>query len=160
MKQPFLIPTLSLLLIVWVGCTPSNRPPGLPKLYPASITLTQGGKPISDVSIQLIPKVESIWPVSGTTDANGTAMLVTYGQFPGAPEGSYTVAVSKTTIKSDKPQDEYTSGITEIFSLIEVEHTKPETSKLEMTVEKKPNSKTFELGEPVHILVDTIRPGT
>ena len=147
-------------LLLTIGCGPSNRPEGLPSLSPCTITVTQQEKPLADASVQLIPKFESPWPVTGLTDASGNAVMVTYGQFKGAPLGEYTVVITKNESKSEGNADEYSSGITEIFSLVDVQYTKPETSTLEITVEKKRNTKKCELGGPVHVLVDTIRPGT
>jgi hypothetical protein len=160
MFHPFRYVIFLFLIFLLLGCTRSNRPDGLPKLYPCVITVTQNGDPVADVSVQLISKQESIWPVTGITNTSGNAKLVTYGQFPGAPLGDYTVVFSKTTTVSLKQGNEFQSGITEVYSLINVEHTQPETSKLEMSIEKGTNQKTFELGAPVRILTDTIKPGT
>jgi len=116
---------------------------------------------VSDVSIRLVPKIASEWPVSSITNADGKANLVTYGQFAGAPAGEYTVVLSKTVSEEVEPaKDEYTSGVTKIYSLIDEKYTKPETSTLEITIEKKRSSQTFDAGKPVRVLVDTIRPGT
>ena len=119
------IPTLfSILLFVLLtsGCAPSNRPPGLPRLYPATITITQKGKPLSDVSIRLVPETPSEWSVSGTTNASGTAKLVTYGQFDGVPEGSYTVVLSKVVREKVSPaRNENSSASWDVYELIGVE---------------------------------------
>jgi len=153
--------SILLLVLFTCGCAPSNRPPGLPDLHPASITITQEGKPASDVSIRLVPKIPSEWSVSSTTNASGTAKLVTYGQFDGAPAGEYTVVLSKrVTEEIAAARDEYSSASADIYELIAAEYTKPETSTLEITIEKKRNTQTFEIGAPVRVLVDTIRPGT
>ena len=146
-----------------VGCAPSNRPDGLPPLHPTTVTIMQNGTPLSGVSVRLIAKEPSEWPSAGTTDASGKANIVTYGQFPGTPEGEYTIVLSKTesVSKGDgQSGEEGSGGITEIFSLIAVEHTKEGTSTLQITVNKGKNAETLEIGEPVRILVDTIKPGT
>jgi hypothetical protein len=162
-KQHLIVFTVLVLVFAGSACTPSNRPAGLPKLHSCSITITQDGTPVKDVSVMLVPKFDCPWGVSGVTDASGTAKLVTYGQFPGAPEGAFTVVLSKTesVFKGEqKAGEEFPTGTTEIFSLIDVEHTKSETSKLEITIEAKSNTASFDVGKPVRVLVDTVRPGT
>jgi hypothetical protein len=142
------------------GCNQSQRPKGLPNLHPCTITVTQNGSPVTDVSVQLVSKEESIWPVTGTTDTSGNAVLVTYGQFRGAPVGDYIVVLSKRLTETKTPANEYVSGTTEVYSLIDVKYTESETSPLEMSVKKGRNTMSFEIGSPVRVLVDTIRPGT
>ena len=153
---------LTILAVLLVGCTPSNRPAGLPPLHPCTITITQNGSPLADVSVWLVATEPSEWPSTGVTDASGQAMIVTFGQFRGAPIGEYAVVLSKTVSEFNGtrgPDGEIVSGKTEFFSLVAVEYTKSETSVLKMTVVKGNNVQTFEIGEPVRILVDTIRPG-
>ena len=153
--------SIAFLVLFVGGCAPSNRPPGMPVLHPASITITQEGKPVSDVSIRLVPDTPSEWLVSSMTNDSGTAPLVTYGQFPGAPEGKYKVVLSKTVLEEVEPsRDAESSAVMDIYSVIAVEYTKPETTTLEITIGKKRNAETFEIGAPVRVLVDTIRPGT
>ena len=159
MKRFYTILSVSVLLL-FGGCQPSKRPDGLPPLYPCTVTITQNGTPAADVSVRFISKETSKWPVTGITDASGKAVMVTYGQFKGAPLGEYTVVVSKTESESVTAASEYSSGITKIFSLIAVEHRQPETSQLQMTVQKGNNTETFDVGKPVRVLVDMIRPGT
>ena len=148
------------------GCIkvlPFNRPSGLPPLHPTTVTIMQNGTPLSGVSVRLLSKEPSEWPSAGTTDASGKAEIVTYGQFPGVPTGEYMVILSKTesVSKGDGQSGEGGSGgTTEIFSLIAVEHTKEGTSTLQITVNKGKNATTFDVGEPVRVLVDTISPGT
>ena len=160
MKHFCTILCVSVLLLSFGGCQPSKRPKGLPPLYPCTITVTQSGTPIADVSVQFIAKEESMWPVTGMTDAAGKAVMVTYGQFNGAPLGEYTVVVSKKETVDEGKRDDDQSGITKVFSLIALEHTQPDTSKLQITVQKSSNTETFDVGEPVRILIDTVRPGT
>ena len=155
---------LSVLVMLAVGCTPSNRPDGLPPLYPTTVTITQNGSPLADVSVGLISAEPSEWVVSGLTDTSGKASIVTHGQFSGAPAGEYTVVLSKTENVFDGERSSEGellrgSGITEIFSLISVDHTSTETSKFRMTVNKGNNAQTFEVGAPVRVHVSTIRPG-
>jgi hypothetical protein len=142
------------------GCSQSQRPAGLPSLHPCTITVTQNGIPVADVSVQLIAKEESVWPVTGITDTSGNAVLVTYSRFQGVPVGDYIVVLSKRLAETDTPANEYVSGITQVYSLIDIKYTESATSPLEMSVKKGRNSMSFEIGSPVRVLVDTIRPGT
>ncbi|MDR0337995.1 MAG: carboxypeptidase-like regulatory domain-containing protein [Planctomycetaceae bacterium] len=153
-----------ILLCLWIpfllGCNHSRRPAGLPVLHPCAITVTQNGEPVADVSVQLVSKEESVWSVTGTTDTSGNAVLVTFGQFRGAPVGDYKVVLSKRLMETNTSASEYVSDITQVYSLIDVKYTDSETSPLEMSVEKGRNAMSFEIGSPVRVLVDTIRPGT
>ncbi|MDR0611864.1 MAG: Ig-like domain-containing protein [Planctomycetaceae bacterium] len=161
MFKPFrYVVSLCLCVSFLSGCHQSLRPKGLPPLHPCTITVTQNGNPVADVSVQLVSKEESVWPVTGTTDTSGNAVLVTYGQFQGAPVGDYLVVLSKRLTEPKTPVNEYVSGVTEVYSLIDTQYTQPETSPLEMSVKKGRNTMSFEIGSPVRVLVDTIRPGT
>ena len=91
-----LIVLLSMVFLM-TGCWGEPRPAGMPKLYPASIVVTQEGTPLEGASVLLFPEdsANSQWGPGGTTDASGVAVLRTNGKYPGAPLGSYKVAVSK-----------------------------------------------------------------
>ena len=69
----------------------------MPRLYPASITVTQEGVPLEEAMVQLIPEdqANARWGPAGTTDASGVAVLQTNGKYKGAPLGKYKVIVSK-----------------------------------------------------------------
>ncbi|MDR0335596.1 MAG: hypothetical protein LBI18_00730 [Planctomycetaceae bacterium] len=161
MFKPFCYVVFLCLCVPFLsGCNQSQRPAGLPPLHPCTITVTQNGEPIADVSVQLVSKEESVWSVTGITDTSGNAILVTFGQFRGAPVGDYKVVLSKRLTETNTPASEYVSGITQVYSLIDVKYTDSETSPLEMSVKKGRNAMSFEIGSPVRVLVDTIRPGT
>ena len=91
-----LIPWL-LVAFLMTGCHRDPRPAGMPKLYPASITVTQEGTPLGGAMVQLIPEdsANSRWGPSGLSDASGIVVLRTNGRYPGAPLGTYKVVVSK-----------------------------------------------------------------
>ena len=97
MKRTFLsLITLLLAIFLLPGCGES-LPDGMPRLYPASIAVVQEGTPLEGAIVQLIPENEdhSAWVPTGTTDAQGVAVLQTNGRFAGAPLGSYRVTVTK-----------------------------------------------------------------
>lgn len=78
-----------LLMMLSTGCGGST-----PKLYPVSGTVTYEGKPLADASLLFIPQQGR--PSVGTTDASGKYTMTTSGQ-PGAPAGTYSVTVSKSS---------------------------------------------------------------
>jgi hypothetical protein len=151
---------LSLWIPFGLGCNSTQRPEGLPPLYSSVVTIIQNNVPVADVSVQLISKKESVWTVTGITDASGKAVLVTHSRFSGVPAGDYIVVLSKRLSEQNISANQSDSGITKIYSLIDSQYTTPETSSLEMSIKKGHNVMSFEVGLPVRILVDTIRPGT
>ncbi|MCL2623091.1 MAG: carboxypeptidase-like regulatory domain-containing protein [Planctomycetaceae bacterium] len=71
----------------------------MPRLYPATVTVMQDGKPLAGAEVFLLNLDTSVnWPVGAITNASGVAVLRTNGQYPGAPEGQYKVTVRKTEI--------------------------------------------------------------
>ena len=96
--------TLPLILafLVCSGCSGENRPPGLPALYPVTLTIMLDGQPLADALVFLHPEDQAIanWTVGSYTDAEGRAIIVTHGQFRGAPAGKFKVCVSKMEIPS------------------------------------------------------------
>jgi hypothetical protein len=94
----FLIPVSVLLLCN--GCD-SSLPDELGVLYPVTITITNDGQPIDNVTVMLSNKTTSFgaWAHTGITDSNGTTQIQTvlgsrYGK--GVPEGKYTITLVKT----------------------------------------------------------------
>jgi len=87
---------LSLVVFPLTGCS-EKRPDGMPKLYPASITVTMDGTPLAAAMVQLYAEdsANSQWGPGGITTASGIAELQTNGRYQGAPLGVYKVAVSK-----------------------------------------------------------------
>jgi len=87
---------LSFAFCLLPGCGES-LPPGMPRLYPAIITVTQEGTPLEGATVQLIPEdqANAQWGPGGTTNASGVAVLYTNARFRGAPLGEYRVTVTK-----------------------------------------------------------------
>lgn len=83
---------------VFGGCSRENRPRDLPALTPVTITFTQDEKPLENALVILYPENPDLtrWTVSSHTDSVGKAILVTHGQFRGAPSGKFKVCVSKS----------------------------------------------------------------
>ena len=99
-----------LVTVPITGCS-ENLPADMPKLYPASVIVTQEGKPLAGAMVQLIPDdpANSSWGPGGTTDASGVVVLQTNGKYKGAPLGKYKVTVSKR-VKDPHPNPELAGG--------------------------------------------------
>ena len=84
---------------VFSGCGGEQLPPGMPKLYPATLTVMQDGQPLAGAEVTIVNVDPSVsWSAGGMTDQNGLLRLRTMGRYNGAPVGTYKVAVSKTEI--------------------------------------------------------------
>lgn len=89
----------AVLSVAFLGCGPKGpkKPDGMPELFPCVLTLTKGGAPVDGAIVTLHPTSgDSQWKPSGVSDAQGVVKLATYGNFPGAPAGSYKVTVMKS----------------------------------------------------------------
>ena len=74
-----------------------NRPSGLPKTTPCTLTVTFGGDKIEGVAVLFTPKDQSQrWYAGGTTDQNGSVAMKTGGHYIGVVPGEYTVSFQKT----------------------------------------------------------------
>lgn len=91
-----------ILVAQFVGCGGAEGPPP-PKLYGVSGTLTQGDKPVSNITVTLMPVDPAALPATGTTGADGKFVVSTNGRL-GAMPGKYKVVLmtaksEPTTIK-------------------------------------------------------------
>ena len=93
----------------------------MPKLYPATITVMQDGKPLEGAQVVVISTDPSMnWSSGGNTDKNGVVKLRTMGQYDGAPIGKYKVGVRKVelpdiTLPMDMPSDP--AGLKEYYRI-------------------------------------------
>ncbi|MCF0234197.1 MAG: hypothetical protein HUK22_04365 [Thermoguttaceae bacterium] len=141
------------VVVACVGCKKSARPDGMPNLVPAKITVTQNGAPLADAALNLVSADgSSAWPVGGKTDAKGVAVLYTRGEFKGAPEGAYKVAVVKNDVEIKegatdeegnpyKPTPEQLANpllidarYATLISLVPEEYANAQTSPLEVSI--------------------------
>ena len=92
----FCLIALLLPALLMTGCGES-LPAGMPRLYSASILVTQEGEPLAGALVMLLAEDEDLtqWGPGGVTDASGVAQLQTNGRYKGAPLGTYKVAVTK-----------------------------------------------------------------
>jgi hypothetical protein len=156
---------LSFIILLSIGmtlaCNRVQKPNGLPKLFPCTITITQNGVPVQGILVSLIdPAVTEYWAVSGLTNASGTATIRTHGNFVGAPSGVYNVILSKTenSDEHDTILGRSPSTPLQIFSLIDTKYNEEATTPLKITIENKTVRETFEIGPAVRILIQTINP--
>ena len=143
------------LFVLLSGCkTDDGRPKDLPKLYSCTITVIQDGQPLEGANVTFRAKDPTVKfaTCSGTTDASGTAKIMTYG-FPGVPTGSYKVIVKKIISEGGEPSTDaskISSGkkVSE-YSLVASEFTKEDTTTLEMEITTQKSEQTFDVGKSV-----------
>ena len=166
---------LALLTVSVLGCGKVQRPVGLPDLSPCEITITQGGKPLEGADVRLVPESgKTEWITAGKTDAYGVARVSTHAKFAGAPEGTFKVLVSKleqTPSQVPKPAKNAPdaewvkwrelSGAEQrpLIRYVKPEYDDVKTSPHDITIAKGKNRQTFDVGEPVEIVVDKPRSG-
>jgi hypothetical protein len=89
----------SLLIMAVVSGCGSGVPADFPKVTKCTITVTEGGKPIEGIYVQIIPQQEiNSLSVVGRTDASGKAVIYSHlgtYQKVGIPLGSSTVTLNK-----------------------------------------------------------------
>lgn len=138
----------SLLL---VSCRNDVKPDGLPKLYSCRIGITQDSRPVEGILVSLRDSEQmGKWSISGRTDASGMATIRTHGNFKGVPSGRYKVVLTKNEMEYG-PEASPVGGPawTKVYSLIEKKYTDLETTPLEISVENKSVTFSFEAGPPV-----------
>ena len=87
------------IVLMLSGCGGERLPPGIPKLYPATLTVMQDGNPLAGAEVIIINTDPAVnWPAGGITDQNGVLRLRTMGRYDGAPAGTYIVSVSKREV--------------------------------------------------------------
>ncbi|EMI17963.1 hypothetical protein RMSM_05108 [Rhodopirellula maiorica SM1] len=99
----YLFQSVMMTTVLLINGCGESRPDGMPELYPATVTITQAGNPLSDATVTLYPNDSALrrWTVGGRTDATGTATLTTHTKYDGAPAGSFKVMVNKTETEGD-----------------------------------------------------------
>jgi hypothetical protein len=97
----FQILILFLPIFVLIGCS-SPKPDGFPRVYPATITVTQDGKPLEGAVVILEHSAERTrWSAGGKTDATGSIQPATVqGNYsvPGVPAEDFLVTVTKSPV--------------------------------------------------------------
>lgn len=150
---------LALTMTVCVSCAGEKRPEGLPNLVPCTIHLVQENAPLADAELLLMAEDASIarWAVTGKTDANGNARIMTMGKFAGAPVGDFIVLVNKTELVYKNPPREVNGDIDkgpfDAFSLVPREYENRDTSPLKVYISKNTKQIELDCGKKVRILM-------
>jgi hypothetical protein len=180
-KKRLFVTLLTVALVLSVpGCGGKKLPPGMPDLYPATITITQENQPLGDAIVMLASADKSVqWSAVARTNAQGVAILETGGQYKGVPAGTYKVTVTKQEIErppdpyadapdpkvdQDKYQEWYMKNEAKIAaasrvqpkvtSVVDLVYDSVEKTPLTVTVEaKKKNDFTLDVGKAVSVIV-------
>jgi len=157
---------LLLFSVALLGC--SNRPSGMPALYPCKITVTQDGTPLADASVVLVNISDTekgqAWAPMGKTDSSGVAVMRTNAQYNGAAAGKYRIIVEKTETEPSKLGPPPAADSTEYeawseksanenlaqFALVEAVYSSSKTPH-EIDIEKGANDKTIDVGKAVRV---------
>jgi hypothetical protein len=157
---------LACVCVLAGGCG-EKLPPGMPKPYPVTITITQEGAPLEGASISLIPADSAnSWSAVGLTDESGKAAFKTAGEYKGVVPGKYYAIVSKcevlekaiavTTGQSVEMNAGLGSGSTESrvisgYDLIDPKFSQFSSQAETIEVQAGKNEKTIEVGPAVRI---------
>jgi hypothetical protein len=136
----------TIFLIVCLGCTNNNsRPADMPELVPCEIKILSDGQPLPDVEVAFHHSDPNFrWQPGATTNSNGVAKMVTYGQFFGVVKGDYTVTVTKTERETFDPA--HPPKQVKVFTFTDPKLTDPKTSPLTINVSGK-TTQSFEVGQ-------------
>ena len=152
------------------GCGPS-KPADLPPLHPVKLTITQGGAPLADAVVSLMPTSSSLtnYGISDKTNASGVVDPQTKSntkQWPGVPEGTYTLLISKKSVPAlDPAVDEYATDPAERAKLeqaqakqsedtvetVALEFSQFSQAKHQITVTKDGLKDTIDVGAAVSV---------
>ena len=91
--------------------------------------------------------------------------MVTYGQFSGAPEGTFLVLLDKRELVGepghyDELNMTFIQKPTKVYSLVDEKFISREKTTLEIQVDRKATKASFELGPPTRTHIDTIVSGS
>ena len=137
--------TTILTLLICCGCSQDNRPEGLPRLFPLTLTITLDDQPLDTAVVLLHAEsdADAKWTVGSQTDVQGKAIIMTHGQFRGAPAGKFKVCVSKSTAIGEGMMLELTHDVDLLFG-------DPKTTPLEIEISDigKATNLTFNVHKP------------
>ena len=141
----------------------------MPRLYPASMTITQEGTPLDGALVQLIPEdsANSSWGPGGTTDSSGVVVLRTNGKYKGAPLGKYRVTVSKRE-KEPHPKPELEGGqefrtylaiqrTLKTYSFVEPQYGSIRDTPLSVEITAKEKTYTVDAGKKIKVVAKVMQ---
>lgn len=157
---------IALCTVVFASGCGKKKPPGFPKIYSTTITITQEGVPLEGARVRLYKPdaADFPWSINGTTDATGKAVISTEIEYPGAPEGKFKVCVQKSEI--DEVPSVSTDASAEEIAAVQkkIKETKPKekhfveeiywsksTTPLEVDIVPSKNELNLDVGKKVLI---------
>ena len=145
---------IAVAVVAVIGCAKTDKPEGLPDLFPCEITITQDGKPLAGANVVFFG--DQKWAVGGGTAENGVAKIYTHGKFEGAPSGKYKVTVTKTITEggpteADLNNPSYSGGYGKQYDVIDKKFRSAETTTLEIDVAPGKNTKTLDVEKAVKV---------
>ncbi|MBR0225700.1 MAG: carboxypeptidase regulatory-like domain-containing protein [Thermoguttaceae bacterium] len=155
MKFNFLsVAAILCLCAIVCGCSKGpKKPSDLPKLYPATVTVTyDDGSPVEGATVALLSQTTGgrTWNLTGVTDATGKLVLRTDGNWDGAPAGSYNAIVTKEIGVSDAPTEKGGSEtLKSITRYVDEKYNNPKTSGLTVEIKEGDNQIELKVGEKV-----------
>jgi hypothetical protein len=160
------LPILLFFFCSFLGCG-EKLPENMPKLYPVQLTLVQEGKPLDGAMVLLKRHSETTkYSCGGISGANGVVKIQTHGKYAGAPEGTYTVTVSKSITERSGPWHEIPSEDAAArtwlnenqsrlkktnYHVVNLRYGNSQTSDMEISVTTSGLRKTLDLGSPVRV---------
>jgi hypothetical protein len=144
-------------LAIFIGCSRSELPPDLPKLFPCKIIVQQEGKPLAEAKVFLSPENGSKWNAAGVTDAQGLAAPWTQGLYAGAAEGKYKVLISKQEIINPPEVTSSASGqkegVTKVYNLVDEIYSEADKTPLTIEISSSQKEFTLDAGKSVRNLI-------
>lgn len=177
MKKRYGLILLGFVAVGMSGCGPT-RPADLPPLYPVEITVQQAGAPLAGADVTLFNPSVANYIASATTNEQGVATITTKSntsQWPGAPEGDYTVLISKKTVppldpavdpndtspegraKLQAAQQEQSSKTAETVAL---EFSQFVQAKTKLQVTAQGVTQTIDVGDPIDLPLSQVNPSS
>ncbi len=158
LKNLFCLALICAFASVSVSCKKEKRPEGMPDIYPVTLKIIQGGRPLegAEVSLSSDDPILVKYPAGGISDKDGLARLKTLG-FNGAPAGKFKATVAKYEVLNrpsnfEEAQKFQAEGLKEeSFDLVAREYGAKATTPLTVEVQASKSAQTFDLdvGDPI-----------
>lgn len=169
MRRLFTSSVLLLLTAAFTSGCGESLPKGMPRLYPASLTVTQEGQPLEGAIVQLVSEAtaDSPWGAGGTTDASGKVNLHTNGKYKGVPLGKYKVTISKM-VTDPHPHPELKDGpefrkylailkTLKTYRVVELQYSVITQTPLTIEITKEEKSYTVDAGKKIKTVVKLLQ---
>jgi hypothetical protein len=150
-----------MITLIVVGCSSSDKPADLPKLYSCVVMVTQDGSPLPEATVEFIPvnSDNAKYRAASVTGNDGKVSMKTYG-FTGAPVGKYKIIISKIINDDLEYAENPSTGQKEIvnfkkYQTVELKYSSEKTTphEIEITGNNKNNQYVFDVGKAIKILI-------